>query len=88
MTRKLCVKRRKAEKKQKPFWVRELSLFEFQKKYKISMFDGLNMSETMPAKRQKCEETSVDDLPDEVFHEIFTLLDNDSLKNCAIVNKR
>ena len=46
------------------------------------------MSDFLPAKRKKCKEVSIEDLPDEVLHEIFTLLDNRSLKRCSAVNKR
>lgn len=55
---------------------------------RLSTFNGVNMSKILPAKRQKCEVTSIENLPDEVIHEIFTVLDNKTLKNCAIVNKR
>lgn len=46
------------------------------------------MNRFLAAKRQKCEVTSIEDLPDEVLHDIFTALDNKTLKNCTIVNKR
>lgn len=42
----------------------------------------------MQVKRKKCEQITVDDLPDEIVHNILRLLDKKSLKIASSVDKR
>lgn len=46
------------------------------------------MGSFLPVKRQRGEDITIDNLPDEIVHGIFNSLDLKSLKNCAAVNKR
>lgn len=45
------------------------------------------MGNLPPVKRAK-RETTFEHLPDEIVHNIFQILDKNSLKNSALINKR